>query len=124
MNKNRPKFLALHLIRLPVPAFVSILHRVSGLLIFLALPLLLWMLQSSLRSIVTYTELADLLRHPASKLFLLVMLWAFLHHLCAGIRYLVIDLDMGVKLGPARASAKSALAASLVLTALLGVRLW
>ncbi len=124
MNNNRPKFLTLYLIRLPVPALVSILHRISGLLMFLALPVLLWALQASLHSVVTYTELAGLLRHPAGKLFLLFMLWAFLHHLCAGVRFLVIDLDVGVKLGPARASAKSVLVASVVLTALLGVWLW
>ena len=124
MNNNRPKFLDLRLIRLPLPGLVSILHRISGALMFLALPILLWMLQQSLRSIATYTDLTEVLRHPVSKLFLLVVLWAFLHHFCAGIRFLAIDMDRGVKLPQARASGKWVLAVSAALTVLLGVRLW
>ena len=124
MNENRPKHLALHQIRLPLPGIISILHRISGLLLFLALPLLLWALQYSLRSIETYTQLAGVLHHPFSKLLLLVMLWAFLHHFCAGIRYLVIDLDYGVGLVQARASSKWVIFVSLALTILIGVRLW
>lgn len=124
MNKHRPKHLALHLIKLPLPGFVSVLHRISGLLLFLALPLLLLMLQYSLRSIETYTQLLAVLAHPLAKLVLLGLLWAFLHHFCAGLRYLAIDLDYGVKLAQARASSKAVLAVSLVLTVLLGVKLW
>ncbi len=124
MNNNRPKFLALYLIRLPLPGLVSILHRTSGALMFLALPLFLWMLQASLRSIETYTGLTDLLRHPASKLSLLVMLWALLHHLFAGVRFLAIDMHLGVKLPQARASSKWVLALSLLLTVLIGVWSW
>ena len=124
MNENRPKHLALSQIRLPLSALVSILHRISGALLFLALPLLLLMLQYSLRSIETYTQLAGVLHHPFSKLFLLVMLWAFLHHLCSGIRYLVIDLDYGVRLAQARASSKWVIFVSLALTVLIGARLW
>jgi succinate dehydrogenase / fumarate reductase cytochrome b subunit len=124
MNVKRPKHLALRQIRLPLPAFVSILHRVSGVLLFLSLPLLLWTLQYSLRSIETFTMLAWMFQHPASKLFLLVMLWALLHHLCAGIRYLAIDLDYGVRLADARASSRWVMAVSLALTVLLGAQLW
>lgn len=124
MNKHRPKHLALHLIKLPLPGFVSILHRISGLLLFLALPLLLLMLQYSLRSIETYTQLLAVLAHPLAKLMLLGLLWASLHHFCAGLRYLAIDLDYGVKLAQARASSKAVLAVSLVLTVLLGAKLW
>ncbi len=116
MNKHRPKHLALHLIKLPLPGFVSILHRISGLLLFIALPLLLLMLQYSLRSIETYTQLLAVLAHPLVKLMLLGLLWASLHHFCAGLRYLAIDLDYGVKLAQARASSKMVLAVSLVLT--------
>lgn len=124
MDKDRPKHLALHLIKLPLPGFVSILHRISGLLLFFALPLILLMLQYSLRSIETYTQLMSVLAHPLAKLVLLGLLWAFLHHLCAGLRYLAIDLDYGVKLVQARASSKAVLAVSLALTVLLGVKLW
>ena len=124
MNKKRPKYLALHQIKLPLPGIVSILHRVSGLLLFCALPLLLLMLQYSLRSIETYTQLTEVLSHPFIKLMLIGLLWAFLHHFCAGIRYLVIDLDYGVRLAQARASSKWVIFVSLALTVLIGVRLW
>ncbi|MDD5179852.1 MAG: succinate dehydrogenase, cytochrome b556 subunit [Gallionellaceae bacterium] len=124
MDKKRPKHLDLSKIKLPLPALVSILHRISGVLLFLAFPLLLLMLQYSLRSIETYTQLVGLLHHPFSKLVLLGLLWASLHHLCAGIRYLTIDLDWGVKLAQARASSKWVLFVSLALTALIGVWLW
>ena len=124
MNNMRPKFLALHQIRLPLPGVVSILHRISGTLLFLTLPLLLWMLQCSLRSVETYTELMDNLQRPVSKVFLLVVLWALLHHFCAGVRYLMIDFDMGVRLAQARTSSKWVLAVSLVLTVVAGVWLW
>lgn len=124
MNKQRPKHLALHLIKLPLPGFVSILHRASGLLLFLALPLLLLMLQYSLRSIETYTQLIAMLAHPLAKLLLLGMLWAFLHHFCAGLRYLAVDLHLVHNLAQARNSSKVVMAVSLLLTVLLGVRLW
>ncbi len=124
MNNSRPKFLDLRVIRQPVPAIVSFLHRVSGALMFLALPFVLWMLQYSLRSIETYTALMRLLGHPLSKLVLLVVLWALAHHFCAGLRFLAIDLGAGVKLGPARMSGKWVLAVSLALTAAAGGMLW
>lgn len=124
MNKQRPKHLALHLIKLPLPGFVSILHRISGLSLFLALPLLLLMLQYSLRSIETYTQLMAALAHPLAKLLLLGLLWAVLHHFCAGLRFLAIDLHYVRDLARARNSSKVVLAASLLLTVLLGVKLW
>ncbi|OGT36276.1 MAG: succinate dehydrogenase, cytochrome b556 subunit [Gallionellales bacterium RIFOXYD2_FULL_52_7] len=124
MNKQRPKHLALHLIKLPLPGFVSILHRVSGLGLFLALPLLLLMLQYSLRSIETYSQLQDALSHPLAKLTLLGLLWAFIHHFCAGLRYLAIDLHYVSNLRQARDSSKIVMLASLSLTILIGVQLW
>lgn len=124
MNKKRPKHLALHLIKLPLAGFVSILHRVTGVLLFLALPLLLWALQASLRSIGTYTRLMEILQHPLSKLIWLGLLWAFLHHFCAGIRYLAIDLRWASSLAMARASSQWVMAISLLLTILIGAKLW
>lgn len=123
MNKKRPKHLALHLIKLPLAGYVSILHRVSGALLFLALPLMLLALQYSLRSIETYTQLVDVLQHPLSKLVWLGLLWAFLHHFCAGIRYLAIDLHLASSLAKARSSSRWVLGISLVLTVLIGVKL-
>jgi succinate dehydrogenase / fumarate reductase cytochrome b subunit len=124
MNKKRPKHLALHLIKLPLPGFVSILHRVSGLLLFLALPLLLLMLQFSLRSIETFTELMDTLSQPLAKLVILGLSWAFLHHFCAGLRYLAIDMHLVGNLAQARNTSWAVMLVSLVLTVLVGAALW
>ena len=124
MDNKRPKHLALHHIKLPLPGFVSILHRISGLILFLALPLLLLMLQYSLRSIETYTQLLSVLAHPLLKLMLLGLLWAFLHHFCAGLRYLAIDLRYITSLTQARNSSKAVMVVSLALTVLAGAELW
>jgi len=121
MNKNRPKHLALHKIKLPLPGLISILHRVSGLLLFISLPLILWMFYASLRSVETYTQLIDIFKYPLSKLALLGLLWAFFHHFCAGIRYLAIDLHIGSSLAQARTSSKWVFGISLLLTAIAGV---
>jgi len=123
MLKKRPKHLALHLIKLPLPGLISILHRVSGLALFLALPLLLLMLQYSLRSGETYAQLQDVLEQPFSRLILLGLLWSFLHHFCAGIRYLAIDLHYVSNLKQARDSSKIVLLVSLALTILIGAKL-
>jgi len=124
MNKKRPKHLALHRIKLPLPGFVSILHRVSGALLFVALPLLLLMLQYSLRSIETYTQLMEVLAQPLAKLALLGLLWSFAHHFCAGLRYLFIDLHLVGNLAQARGSSWVVMVASLVLTIFVGVEIW
>jgi succinate dehydrogenase / fumarate reductase cytochrome b subunit len=124
MNKKRPKHLALHQIKLPLPGVVSILHRVSGLLLFIALPLLLLMLQYSLASIETYTRLMGVLANPLLKLLLLGLLWAFMHHFCAGLRYLAIDMHLVRDLAQARNSSKVVMVVSLLLTILVGAKLW
>ena len=124
MIKKRPKHLALHKIKFPLPSYVSILHRVSGAVLFLALPLLLLVFDQSLRSIETYTNLAECLAHPLLKLVLLGLMWAFLHHFCAGLRYLAIDLHLLPTLAAARASSVWVLAVSLTLTIVFGVKLW
>ncbi|ADE12070.1 succinate dehydrogenase, cytochrome b556 subunit [Sideroxydans lithotrophicus] len=124
MNKKRPKHLALHKIKLPLPGYVSILHRVSGAVLFLSLPLLLMLLDQSLRSIETYTNLTEYLSNPVLKLVLFGLMWAFLHHFCAGLRYLAIDLHLLPSLAAARASSMWVMAVSLTLTVLFGVELW
>src|SRR5450631_2944537 len=124
MNKPRPKYLALHQIKLSLPGIVSVLHRISGLILFCALPLLLLMLQYSLASIETYTQLFSLLDNPLLKLMLLGLVWAFMHHFCAGLRYLAIDMHLVHDLAQARNSSKVVMVVSLALTVLMGVKLW
>ncbi len=124
MNKARPKHLALHKIKLPLSGYVSILHRISGAVLFLALPPLLLLFDQSLRSIETYTNLTEWLSHPFLKLALLALMWAFLHHFCAGLRYLAIDLHLLPDLASARAASMWVMVVSLALTVVLGAKLW
>ncbi|OHC82177.1 MAG: succinate dehydrogenase, cytochrome b556 subunit [Sideroxydans sp. RIFOXYB12_FULL_59_6] len=124
MNKTRPKHLALHKIKLPLPGYVSILHRISGAILFLALPFLLAMFDQSLRSIETFTNFAEYLDRALAKLILIGLMWAFLHHFFAGLRYLAIDLHLLHGLSGARASSRWVLVLSLALTVVLGVKLW
>jgi succinate dehydrogenase / fumarate reductase cytochrome b subunit len=124
LTKKRPKYLNLIEIRLPIAGFASILHRISGIGLFLMLPLLIWLLDLSLKSADSYQSLQAVTGHPLVKLLLIGLLWAFLHHFCMGIRILLIDIHVGVEKVQARTSAKAVLFISLVLTLILGAKLW
>ena len=123
-KKKRPVYLNLVQIRLPLPGFVSILHRVSGALLFLSGVWLLFMLDRSLVSEAGFDSVRRYVGFPLVKLALLVLVWSYCHHFCAGIRYLFLDLDKGVDLETARLTSWIVLGASLALTAFLGWKLW
>lgn len=124
MLKARPKYLALHEIRLPLAGYASILHRVSGAGLFLLLPLLIWLLELSLGA---GQDSAALFRAVTGnilvRLILLGLLWAFLHHFCMGIRILLIDVHVGVEKQQAHSSAVAVMVVSLALTLILGLKL-
>jgi succinate dehydrogenase / fumarate reductase, cytochrome b subunit len=123
--KPRPVYLNLFAIRQPLPAISSILHRISGALLFLVgIPLLLWFVQRSLASPESFASAMRPLTTPLGKLVLLVMAWCYLYHLFAGLRHLALDLHIGIKLAPARSSAALVIALSVLLTLILAVRLW
>ena len=123
--KRRPVYLDLPRIRLPLPGIVSILHRVSGALLFLAgIPVLLAGVAASLASPESFAELKAGFAHPLAKLVIVGFVWAYLHHFCAGIRYLLLDLHRGIDLPAARRSSTVVLAASIALTLIIGARLW
>lgn len=125
MTKPRPVYLNLVRIRLPLPGIVSILHRVSGAALFLiGIPLALWALEASLESAAGYDSLTAAFAHPLAKLVLLALVWAYLHHLCAGIRFLLLDLHRGIELKPARQSSAIVILAGIALTLIIGARLW
>ena len=129
-KKIRPKYLSLSAllfeIRLPVPGWVSILHRISGALLFFPFTAwLLFMLDASLASEQGFEAVRGrYLQLPLVKLGMLVFIWAFCHHFCAGIRYLFLDLDKGIDLRTARITSWLVIGVSLVLTALFGAKLW
>ena len=124
-DKARPIYLNLVAIRQPMPAIVSILHRISGALLFVAgIPLLLWFVQRSLASPEAFDAAMTPLASPFGKLVLLALAWSYLHHLLAGLRHLALDLHVGVALAPARSSAAIVLVLSVLLTLIVAVRLW
>lgn len=125
LHSKRPKHLNLFKIKQPLPAVVSILHRISGALLFFpGIPLVLCGLQLLLQSPESFEVLMGYLQIPAIKSLLLLSLWFLLHHVCAGIRHLLLDLHIGVALPQARTSSKLVLAAGFLLTVLAGVLLW
>lgn len=120
---NRPVFLHLLQIRLPLSGWISIFHRITGVLLFLLFPLPLYLLQLSLQSEGGYRLVSDWLMLWPLRLMLLLLLWWLAHHLFAGLRYLLIDLDRGVDLAQARRSARVVVAADLLTLLLLGWQL-
>lgn len=125
VSRPRPVYLNLLAIRMPLPALVSILHRVSGALMFLiGIPLLLWGVSAGLKSGDAYARFLAVLSNPLMKLVALALLWSYLHHLIAGLRHLMLDVHVGLDLVPARRSAAVALVLGLVLTAIVAIRLW
>ena len=124
MSQARPKFLNLFQIRQPVPAIVSILHRISGAVLFLFLWLFLLGLQRSLGSAESHAQLKAFIDQPLMKLLLLGLLWASLHHTFAGMRHLALDLQLGIQLPGARVTAFAVLVLSFGLTIVIGALLW
>jgi succinate dehydrogenase / fumarate reductase cytochrome b subunit len=128
-EKKRPEFKNIHVTqilsyRLPAGGVVSILHRISGALMFLALPFLLWLFDLSLISEISYGRLAALFSGALVKLVLLVLCWALLHHLVTGIRHLLLDLHVGIEKEAAARSAVLVYLISLPLTLAAGLKLF
>ncbi len=110
---------------MPLPSIVSFLHRVTGaLLLVFGIPLLLAGVEASLGSQDSYAALRATLGHPLAKLVLLGLAWAFFHHLCAGIRHLLLDVHVGMDLAPARRSSVIVFVVSLALTLAVAAKLW
>jgi len=124
MPKARPKYLNLMQIRLPLPGLVSILHRVSGAWLFLFIPFLLVLFEMSLQSPQTFARFKLVFSYWPVKLIIIGLVWAYLHHLCAGIRHLALDLHYGTELAAARATSWATLVVSIGLTLVIGVMIW
>lgn len=110
--------------RLPLAGIVSILHRVSGLLMFLLLPFVLYMLDKSLTSEISFEYFKGYTSHVLVKLAILALVWSYLHHFCAGVRHLLMDLHMGLDKDSARKSAVFVFAVSIPLAALVALKLF
>jgi succinate dehydrogenase / fumarate reductase cytochrome b subunit len=124
MTNRRPMYLNLFRIKLPLPGVVSFLHRVSGALLFVAIPLFLALFQLTLDSPAGFEKVRQGLESPLVKLVLIVLLWGYSHHFFAGLRFLAMDMGFGMELGKTRRNSWLVLAFSLTMTVMIGGWLW
>lgn len=128
-KKPRPKYLSLPAllfeIRLPITAWCSGMHRISGALLVLPFTAwLLYLLDTSLASEQGYNHVRSYLSLPIAKLGLLVFIWAYAHHFCAGIRALFLDLNKGIDIHHARITAYLVFVVSIAITLFFAWRIW
>ncbi len=134
---SRPEFRNIHALRdlpsyrLPLAGIVSILHRISGALMFLLMPFIIWMFDTSISSEISFARFTRVFNLGAGplpgwfiKLLALALIWAFLHHLSAGLRHLWMDMRHAVSKEFGKASAAWTLVLSIGLTLLLGAKLF
>ena len=137
LAKKRPEFRNINALvdlptyRLPAAGFVSILHRISGLVMFLLLPALVWMFDTSVSSEISFAKFKDKVNVGVGfvpgivvQLVALVLIWAYLHHLIAGVRHIYMDAHHAVSKEFGKSSAVVTLVLSLGLTAALGAKLF
>ena len=137
LAKKRPEFRNINALvdlptyRLPAAGFVSILHRISGLVMFLLLPLLVWMFDTSVSSEISFAKFkaafnvgVGFIPGIVVQLVALVLIWAYLHHLIAGVRHIYMDAHHAVSKEFGKSSAIVTLVLSLGLTAALGAKLF
>lgn len=128
-KKERPEFRNIHVTeianyRLPLAGIVSILHRISGFMMFALLPVVLYLLELSLRSEISFAYFQGIASHPLCKLVILALVWGYMQHFCAGVRHLFMDLHFGLDKDSARKSAASVLVISLTATLLVALKLF
>lgn len=128
-TKSRPQFKNIHVsqilrYRMPMAAKVSILHRISGVMIFLLLPFVLYLLDLSITTESTFEVLEGFTSQWFVKLVILGLAWGYLHHFCAGVRHLFMDAHWAADKDGARKTANGVMVVSLVLTALVALKLF
>ena len=128
-TRKRPEYRNIHITdlmcyRLPLAGLVSILHRISGAVMFLLLPFVLWMFDTSLRSQQGWGAIAGVLSAWPLKIIVLGLFWALAHHLCAGIRHVLMEVRHALSKQQGRRYAAVTLTVSLLLTAAFAVHLF
>ncbi|WP_296256956.1 MULTISPECIES: succinate dehydrogenase, cytochrome b556 subunit [unclassified Pseudomonas] len=124
MKSQRPVNLDLRTIKLPITAITSILHRISGIILFVGLAIMLYALSKSLGSEEGFAEVKASLTSPLAKFIAWGLLSALLYHLVAGVRHLIMDTGVGETLEGGKLGSKIVIAISLVLIVLAGVWIW
>jgi len=128
-KKERPEFRNIHVTelsnyRMPLAAIVSILHRISGFLVFLLLPFVLYLLEQSLRSEISFAYFQGFVTYPLVKLIILGLVWGYMQHFCSGVRHLIMDLHIGLDKHSARKTSATVLVVSLTLTLIVALKLF
>jgi succinate dehydrogenase / fumarate reductase cytochrome b subunit len=118
VRKPAPRFLNLFLIKLPPSGVVSIAHRISGVLMFVSIPVIAYLFALSLESRQGFEQVRVWLASPAAIVLTVLLVWSFSHHLLAGIRHLLLDIEIGVQRAQARTSAWLVNLGALLLTAI------
>jgi succinate dehydrogenase / fumarate reductase cytochrome b subunit len=124
VNDKRPVNLDISTMRLPLTSWVSIAHRASGVILFVAMAILLWMLGASLESPESFAELEQYLSSPLAKLVIWGIVSALIYHSVAGVKHLIADFGIGETMEGGLAGAKIAIGVSVVLILLAGVWIW
>ncbi len=124
VNSQRPVNLDLRTIKLPITAYTSILHRVSGVILFVGLAVLLYALDKSLASEEGFAQVKECLTSPLAKFVTWGLLSALLYHLVAGVRHLIMDMGIGESLEDGKLGSKLVIVISAVLIVLVGVWVW
>jgi succinate dehydrogenase / fumarate reductase cytochrome b subunit len=124
VKDNRPVYLDFKTLHLPLPAITSILHRISGVIVFGGVFVLLWLLSASLESESGFTDVQNWLAAPLVKVVVWGILAGLLYHLIAGVKHLVMDLGIGETLEGAKTGAKLVVVISVMAIVLAGVWLW
>lgn len=124
VNKARPVNLDIGTIRLPITAYVSILHRMTGIALLVGVPVLLWLLDLSLDSAEDFARAGALLDSFFLKLVVWGVVAALIYHTLAGVRHLIMDLGVGESLQAGQLSAKIVLVLSVILIVVAGALIW
>ena len=124
MNSNRPVNLDITTIKLPLPAYTSLLHRISGVILFVGLGFLLYGLELSLASESSFADLKELLMNPLAKFVTWGIVSALIYHFVAGVKHLLMDVDIGDGKESGRIGAVLTLAVSVILIILAGFWIW
>lgn len=124
VNSKRPVNLDLRTIQLPVTAYTSIAHRISGVILFLGIAVLMYALDLSLASEEGFEQVKACLTSPLAKLVIWGLLSALLYHLVAGIRHLIMDMGIGETLEGGKLGSKIVIAVAAVLIVIAGVWVW
>ena len=119
IKKDRPKYIDLSRIKLPITGVVSIIHRLSGIFLVISIPIWLYLLDLSLSGESGFVQVAHMAESLLFKVLVIIAFWALAHHFFAGIRFLLFDIDVGVEKASAILAAKLVFVAEVALMAVI-----